>query len=262
MNAPDDVAIANRKLWEMEVQKGCGYTIPWLDINRDLLLQFANGECEMLPEPMEYIFPANIFANIKGKDVLCLAAGGGQQSAIFGLLGAHVTVVDMAKGQLDGDRKAADHYGYEIRTLRTDMRDLSELDADAYDLVFQANSMAYVPDVQVVYEGVARVLRSNGLYRVDCFNPATFFMEWDGTNYVIKKPYHEKINKRNDGGIEFRHYLDSTFNGLIDAGFSIERIHEEPFFRTTELKEKPGSWNHMRSFVAGGFVIIARRQSL
>jgi hypothetical protein len=43
-------------------------------------------------------------------------AGDGE-NAIFGLLGARVTVVDLAEGQLAEDRKAAVHCGYAIRTL-------------------------------------------------------------------------------------------------------------------------------------------------
>lgn len=43
---------------------------------------------------MTCIYPAGLLADIDGKDVLCLASGGGQQSAVFSLLGAKVTVVD------------------------------------------------------------------------------------------------------------------------------------------------------------------------
>ena len=101
MRLQDEVAIANQRLWEEEVKKGCGYTVPWLDIDVSLLRQFAEGKPAFLPEPMSCIFPSSIFADIEGKDVLCLAAGGGQQSAVFGLLGARVSVVDLAKGQLE-----------------------------------------------------------------------------------------------------------------------------------------------------------------
>ena len=40
-------------------------------------------------------------------DVLCLAAGGGQQSVAFALLGANVTVFDLSETQLEHDRLAA-----------------------------------------------------------------------------------------------------------------------------------------------------------
>lgn len=80
-----------------------------------------------------------------GKAVLCLAAGGGQQTAVFGLLGANMTVVDLTEGQLAGDETAAAHYGYPITTVQADMRDLSALPQQAFDRVFQADSTASVP---------------------------------------------------------------------------------------------------------------------
>jgi len=261
MNVQDEVAIANQRLWEEEVKKGCGYTIPWLNIDVSLLHRFAEGKLAFLPEPMCYIFPASIFADVEGKDVLCLAAGGGQQSAVFSLLGARVTVVDLAEGQLEGDRKAARHYGYEVTTCHADMRDLSCLNDNSFDLVFQANSMAYVPDVRVVYSEVARVLRQRGIYRVDCSNPASACVKWDGEAYCIKAPYSETIFRRDDGGIEFRHYIDDIFNGLLDSGFSIQRVHEEPFSRQQDCSAVAGSWHHERAYVAGGFVIIARNEN-
>ena len=52
MSVQDEVAIANRRLWEEEVKKGCGFTIPWLDIDVSLLRRFAEGKLAFLPEPM------------------------------------------------------------------------------------------------------------------------------------------------------------------------------------------------------------------
>lgn len=241
MNIRDEAAIANQKLWEKEVKKGCGYTIPWLDLDVTLLHQYASGKLKFLPEPMVCIYPASVLANMKGRDVLCLASGGGQQSAVFSILGAQVTVVDLAEGQLEGDRKAARHYGYELTTLQADMRDLSCLNANSFDLVFQANSTAYVPDIRQVYSEVSRVLRLHGTYRVDNGNPAIFSVKWDGAKYEISDPYSEKIKNREDGGIEFRHYMDDIFNGLLDSGFSIQRVYEEPFSRQKDSGATPGS---------------------
>ena len=260
MNIRDKVAIANQRLWEEEAKKGCGYTIPWLELDVSLLRRYADGKLEFLPEPMTCIYPACILANIEVKDVLCLASGGGQQSAVFSLLGARVTVVDLAEGQLEGDRKAAVHYGYDVTTFHADMRDLSCLNDNSFDLVFQADSTAYVPDIRQVYSEVARVLRLQGTYRVVNANPATFSVNWDGEKYGISAPYSERIEQRDDGGIEFRHYMDDIFNGLLDLGLSIQRVYEEPYSRQQDSEAPAGSWNHERAYVAGGFVILARKE--
>ncbi|MBN2394563.1 MAG: class I SAM-dependent methyltransferase [Anaerolineae bacterium] len=261
MNPRDEIAVANQRLWEEEVRKGCGYTIPWLDLDLKLLRQYIDGKIEILPEPLTCLFPASIFADVGGKQVLCLAGGGGQQSAVFSLLGARVTVVDLAEGQLAGDRKAAAHYGYEVTTVQADMRNLSCLVEQTFDLVFQPNSLAYIPDVREVYAGVARVLKPGGLYRMVVGQPVIHFIEWDGRSYCITRPYSESMKRRADGGIEFRHYMDDIFNGLLDAGFSIQRIHEAPYARQP-IEGQPGGWEYERSYVAGEFAIIARKNSV
>lgn len=254
----DKAAEANQQHWERMVKEECGYTIPWLDLDIALLRQYAAGKMAFLPEPLTCMFPPSILVDVASKDILCLASGGGQQSAVFGLLGARVTVVDLVEGQLEGDRRAAAHYGYEIAALRADMRNLSCLDDSTFDLVYQANSIGYVPDVRPVYAEVARVLRPNGRYRVVHGNPATAFMSWDGQAYCIRKPYTERFDRREDA-IDFRHYLDDIFNGLLDVGLSIERVCEAPYHRMGNPEAKPGSWDHERAYVAGEFAVVARK---
>lgn len=258
MSERDEVATANERLWEREVREGCGYTIPWLDLDPDLIRQYARGTLKSAPEPITVMSPHEILADVEGKDVLCLACGGGQQSAVFALLGARVTVVDLAEGQLEGDRKAAAHYGYEVRTVHGDMRDLSPLAAESFDVVY-GMALAYVPDAREVYHQVARVLRPGGLYRMDSDQPAIRFLTWDGSGYRISKPYVEKIERREDGGIEFRHYIDDIFNGLLEVGLSIRQVEDLSRDVKPDDEAPPGTWNHVRTYVGGYFVVVAQK---
>ncbi|MCD4753267.1 MAG: class I SAM-dependent methyltransferase [Anaerolineaceae bacterium] len=258
MEFKDEIAASNQIHWERMAAEGCGYTIPWLDLDISLFQRYLEGEIQTLPEPYEGLYPVSIFADVQEKEVLCLASGGGQQSAVFGLLGAHVTVVDLAEGQLNGDRKAAAHYGYDVKTVQADMRNLSALEDNSFDLIYQANSIGYVPDVRPVFNEAARVLRKTGLYRPDFGNPAIAFMEWDGQHYSISKPYAETFNRR-DEAIDHRHYMDDIFNGLLDAGFIIRRVNEAPYYQQPDENALPGSWPHEQSYVAGEFAVIAEK---
>ncbi|MCD6290446.1 MAG: class I SAM-dependent methyltransferase [Anaerolineae bacterium] len=240
------------------VQEGCGYTVPWLDLDPDVVRAFAEGELNFTPWPLGEMTPRSILADVEGKDVLCLACGGGQQSAVFALLGARVTVIDLAQGQLEGDRRAAAHYGVDIRTIHGDMRDLSMLDDESFDLVY-GTAICYVPDARQVYSEVARVLRSGGLYRTDWRQPALHFVAWDGEGYRITRPYSESGNPRNDGAIEFRHYMDDIFNGLIEVGLSIQQVEDISRAVLPNPQASPGSWDHERAYVGGEFVIVARK---
>ena len=255
----DEVAIINEKHWERMVKEGCGYTIPWLKLDRNAIQKYAKGQLDTIPNALDVMTPRTILADIKDKDVLCLASGGGQQSAIFGLLGANVTVVDISEGQLEGDRKAATHYGYEITTIHADMRDLSCLDDDSFDLIY-GTAICYVPDIHKVYSEIARTLKQGGIFRMDFHQPAVHFIKWDGNGYQIAKPYFEHIDRREDGAIEFRHYMDDIFNGLIEMGLSIRQVVDISRNNKPDPKAIPGTWDHEEPYVGGNFVIVAKKE--
>ncbi|MFC1475626.1 class I SAM-dependent methyltransferase [Candidatus Zixiibacteriota bacterium] len=265
MSELDDLARRNRQAWEKDVQQNGPYTVPWLDLEPNVLRAFAKGEIETLPEPYVYIYPPEILRNLAGKDVLCLASGGGQQSVVFGLLGAKLTAWDLTEGQLAGDRRAAEHYGYEIKTIPGDMRDLSGITPESFDLVYQAISMCFVPDVRQVYREVARVLRPGGLYRVGHINPGTYLVDedsWDGAAYHIAGPYFggQLPEEEQDGFSEFRHHLSDVFNGLIDAGFTIEGVWEDPRHLQHDPQAQPGTDRHLLNSVQKFFCILVRKK--
>ena len=264
MKLQDEISATNQRHWEKMVKDGCEFTIPWLDLDISLLHQWINGDLQNLPDWLNDMYPSSVFVDVKSKDVLCLASGGGQQSAVFGLLGARVTVLDLTEGQLEGDKTAAAHYGYELTTIQGDMRDISCLSDESFDLVYQGNSMAWIPDVREVYTGVARVLRTGGIYRMEFTHPATEFVDynsWNGEAYLINKPYTERINRREDGAIEFRHYMNDIFNGLLNLGFSIYQVEDAPRFFQQNGEAQPGSWDHSLLFL-GGFAIVAKKKDI
>ena len=115
----DDLARHNQKQWDTLARARLEYTLPLLDLTPASARQRVD--------------PGGRFGDLNGKRVLCLATGGGQQSACFALLGAAVTVLDLSAVQLERDQEAADHYGYPIRTIHGDMRDLSPLADNSID---------------------------------------------------------------------------------------------------------------------------------
>ena len=266
LSGHDRIAALNERHWTWAVESGVGFTIPWLDLDRDLLHTYARGELREVPARLEDIYPASVLASVEGSDVLCLASGGGQQSAVFGLLGTRVTVFDLTEAQLEGDRTAAAHYGYGLTTIQGDMRDLSRLPDAAFDLVYQAESMSWVPDARQVYRGVARVLRPGGRYRVSFTNPTAEFIEmdsWDGEGYRITVPYEvtEQTLPCDEGGpdsVQFRHPMSEIFNGLLELGLMIEQVQDWPYYFRRGASAEPGSWEHYLRYV-GGFAIVARK---
>lgn len=209
--------------------------------------------------------PKGRLGDVAAKDVLCLACGGGQQSIAFALLKANVTVFDLSEAQLSRDREAEAHFGVDIKILQGDMRDLSHFEEATFDIVYHSYSLGFVPNVRLVFQQVARVLRPGGVYHFMCANP--FFMgmqerEWNREGYPIKHPYvngaeityedQEWVYDHSKSGIpipaprEFRHTLSALISGLVEQGFVIQHVSDYSGFYPDPNAE-PGTWSHFVS---------------
>ncbi len=206
--------------------------------------------------------------DLRGRTVLCLAGGGGQQSAAFALLGAEVTVLDISGGQLARDRMAAAHHGVEVRTVQGDMRDLSGLYGSSFDLVWHPYSLTFVPDSRVVFGEVAKVIGVGGHYYLMCANPCFSGLThhaWNGEGYALRQPYTDEavtsypdqdwVYDRAAHGpirrpVEYRQTLGRIVNSLIGEGFTLRFLSEVRSDADAEAgvpAPEPGSWEHFIS---------------
>lgn len=127
----DDLASFNQSKWDELARQGVLYARPLLDLTPETARQWLD--------------PYGYLGDVRDQEVLCLAAGGGKQSAAFSVMGAHVTVLDLSPAMLERDRQAADHYGYSIELHQGDMRDLSHYPDAHFDLVWQPYSINFIP---------------------------------------------------------------------------------------------------------------------
>src|SRR5215831_2222070 len=174
----DDIAKYNLDRWRSLASAEAIFTRPDFDLDKQTALKRLDPERKL--------------GDVAGKEVLCLASGGGQQSVAFALLDANVTVVDLSEEQLQKDAAAAAHYKVQVNLVRKDMRDLSSFEASSFDVVYHSYSLNFVPDVREVFRQVARVLRTEGIYRFNCANPAFMRIrgsDWTGRGYLITLPY-------------------------------------------------------------------------
>jgi len=257
----DDLAKFNQERWEELAEANVRYSRPALDLTRKSARQMVDSR--------------GVMGDPAGKDVLCLAGGGGQQSAAFALLGANVTVLDLSETQLRRDRQAAEHYGFAIRAVQGDMRDLSCFGDDSFDIVWHAHSLNFVPDARPVFDEVRRVIRPGGLYHLHYSNPFAQGIqdaEWDERGYPLRDPYvdgHEFTGdqmtwevgdgrggaKLIQGPREFRHALSTVVNGLIARGFVILGIWEDD--TDADPDAKPGTWRHFQYILPPWLVLWA-----
>ena len=254
----DDVAEFNQRRWDDLVAARCEYTRPALRLDVTTARDMVDPEGQLGP--------------IEGMAVLCLAAGGGQQSAAFGLLGCDVTVLDLSAAQLDNDRIAAAHYGFAPRLVQGDMRDLSGFTESSFDIVWQAHSINFVPDPTQVVMNVARVIRPGGLYRLQFTNPFIHgtWETWTGDGYLLAGPYENAELQRDnpwnvadgqrgvtpvEGPREFKHTLSTVLNALIGAGLEIGGFWEDA---DGDATAEPGSWPHFKTHGAPWLTVWSR----
>src|SRR4051812_23762439 len=110
----------NRRAWDRQVERGNRWTVP---VSPEDIARARRGDWNIVLTPTKPVPPA-WFPPLSGRDVLCLASGGGQQGPILSAAGANVTVFDNSPGQLAQDRLVADRDGLSLETCQGDMADL------------------------------------------------------------------------------------------------------------------------------------------
>lgn len=263
----DDVAAFAKERWEALAEAGVPYSLPW----RDLTPEVAR----------ERLDPLGLLGDLRGQRALCLAGGGGQQSAALGLLGAEVTVLDLCETQLSRDREAAALYGLSPRLEQGDMRDLSRFGEARFDLVWHAHALLFVPDARTVFAEVARVVRPGGVYRLETWNPYCQGIDertWNGRGYLLEHPYRDcEVDWFDDeweiaaeggdvvrvqGPREFLHTLPTLINGTAEFGFRIFHYEEQLPDRAPDAgPPEPGTMDHLATLLPPYVALWMRRDA-
>jgi hypothetical protein len=74
-----DILEYNRIAWNRQSSEGCQWSIP---VNSETIEAARNGQWQVILTPLRHV-PVLWFGEIKGKKVLCLASGGGQQAPLL-----------------------------------------------------------------------------------------------------------------------------------------------------------------------------------
>jgi SAM-dependent methyltransferase len=232
-----DIRKYNRDAWNRLVANNNRWTIP---VSAETIRRAAHGDWQIILTPTKPV-PGDWFPDLPGCDTLCLAAGGGQQAPILAAAGANVVVVDNSPDQLRQDRLVADRDGLQLVTVESDMRDLSSLADEQFDLVIHPCSNSFVPDVLQVWSEAYRVLRPGGILLSGFCNPIMFIFDYPSYKkgkFVVRHrvPYSdlqdlsttERDRLMADGEpLAFGHTLDDQIGGQIQAGFSITGFYED-----------------------------------
>ncbi|MCI2111838.1 MAG: class I SAM-dependent methyltransferase [Bacilli bacterium] len=202
-------------------------------IDHETYLKAQKGKWDVVLTPTRPV-PHEWFGDLKGKRVLGLASGGGQQMPIFAALGAKCTVFDYTPEQLESERMVAARERYEIEIVRGDMSQRLPFPDGSFDLVFFPVSNVYVREAKPVFLECFRVLAKGGVLLSGLDNGINFIT--DGEEKEIKNhfPFDPLLNRdqliqleKEDGGIEFSHTLEEQIGGQLEAGFVLTDLYED-----------------------------------
>jgi SAM-dependent methyltransferase len=243
----------NRRAWDQRVKQGGRFTRP--------------AEDETFVDPLQQIDGYGwLGGDIRGRRVLCLAAGGGRQSALYAAAGGIVTVVDISPAMLELDREVAAERKLDVRTVEASMDDLSMFTNGEFDLVIHPVSTCYVPAIEPVYREVARVTRDGGIYISQHKTPTSLQADVQASSrgYELIEPYYRQgplppvvgSRHREDGTLEFLHRWEEIIGLMCRSGFVIEDLVEP---RHADPEAALSTFGHRSRYVAPYVRIKARR---
>jgi SAM-dependent methyltransferase len=234
----DELRAYNRRAWDHQVDIGDRWSVA---VEPDVIAAARAGDWSVILTP-ERPVPRDWFpTSLDGISLLGLASAGGQQCAILAAAGADVTSFDNSPKQLGQDAAVADREGLSIRCIEGDMRDLSALDDDSFDVVFHPVSNVFVPSIREVWLEAARVLKPGGALLAGFINPVYFLFDDEALTrdeFIVRYrvPYDER-DQLDSAGLEsimardeplcFGHTLEDQLAGQLEAGMVITHLFED-----------------------------------
>lgn len=222
-----DINAATINKW---VQDGWEWGIP---VSHETYEKAGKGEWDVFLTPTKPV-PHAWFGELKGKRVLGLASGGGQQMPIFTARGAHCTVLDYSEEQLDSERKVAEREGYEIRIVKADMTKPLPFETEEFDLIFHPVSNCYVEEVQPIFKECFRILKPGGVLLCGLDNGINYIFDEEERQLFNTLPFNPLKNveqmkqlEQGDDGVQFSHTLEEQIGGQLEAGFVLTHLYED-----------------------------------
>jgi SAM-dependent methyltransferase len=182
-----------------------------------------------------------LLGNVRGKDVLEIGCGGGQNAIVLKKWGANSVGLDISEEQLKCARKLAKKEHVKVPFCIGNMEDLSMFDDESFDIVLSAFGIGYSGNLAKIFREVFRVLRKNGLFVFCDVHPLVDRgrivrhgkrRAWKIFNYFDRKRnvWSWKLGGKVAKFYGYHRTFQDYFDCLVDTGFVVERILEpEPY---------------------------------
>lgn len=225
-----DYTKINASMFDKWVEDGWQWGVP---ITLEVYMEALKGIYDVRLTPTKNV-PKDWIGNLKGKKVLGLASGGGQQMPIFQALGAEVTCLDISKKQLQTEKEFAELAGYDIDLIEADMTKPLPFEDETFDFIFHPVSNVYIEKVEPVFKEAYRILKKDGVLISGLDNGFNFAFDSEDGKILFDLPFNPLKDKeqydymvKHDYGIQFSHTMAEQIGGQLKAGFMLVDIYED-----------------------------------
>ena len=203
-------------------------------IDHETYVRAKSGDWNVVLTPTVPV-PHAWFGELKGKRILGLASGGGQQMPVFAAIGAVCTVLDYSDAQLASERLVSEREGYEIEIVKADMTKPLPFEDASFDLIFHPVSNCYVREVRLIFRECYRVLKPGGILLCGLDNGINYLFDGEDETRVVnslpfdplKNPEQMAQLQKDDSGVQFSHTLEEQIGGQLEAGFLLTHLYED-----------------------------------
>ena len=202
-------------------------------ISHEQYLAAKEGDWSIVLTPTKPV-PADWFPELKGKKLLGLACGGGQQMPLFAAAGAICTVLDYSERQLESERMVSAREGYEIDIVRADMSKALPFADESFVVIVHPVSNCYIREVEPLWRECFRILKPGGVLLSGLDNGINYLFDDEETTLCHSLPF-DPLNdpalmeemQKTDSGVQFSHTFEEQVGGQLKAGLVLTHLFED-----------------------------------
>jgi SAM-dependent methyltransferase len=185
-----------------------------------------------------------LVGDVRGKRVLDLGCGRGENAVACARQGAHVIAIDHSGDALAAGRQLAEDNEVRVEWHRGDVADLAFLRADSIDLALATGLLAEVDDVDRLFRQVHRVLRAGAPFVFAYDHPMALAVGRDDPRpgalplgrIEVRRSYFEpgplRATRRGAETMLFPRTISEVFAALHRAGYRVDALLEPELVRT------------------------------
>jgi SAM-dependent methyltransferase len=253
----DEYLQANQELWDrwtIEHERSPFYDVAGFKAGKDRLRSIELSE----------------LGNVSGRSLLHLQCHFGMDTLAWARRGAIVTGVDLSEKSIALARSLSQELRIPAQFVRTDISQLPEELSGEFDIVFTSYGVLHwLWDLREWGEIIAHFLKPNGIFYIVEDHPTfRIFTREDETKIKLANPYFfsttpDRVEERGSYATDhqgesatfyiWNHGLGEVITALIDAGLTIEFLHEFPYAARAKFpfmeKGEDGWWRLPKEYV-------------